>query len=225
MNKISKQIDNNDDSSYTESKEQRLKELSELEDIVRKSENNSLEAGKALNTIKEKKLYKEQETEGTEKTWNKYCQRTYGFTPQYANKLINANRCHERIKNSFDGSGRGEEFKQLPNSVRFWSQLDKMPEDKQGEVVDSLYDKDNKSLKNDWESTWGEAFKQQRNPQKDARLDEDAQALAKNVADIISDKGDITGKLSDLSNSAVKQFAKALVQEVKGSTKDNQDKE
>lgn len=55
------------------------------------------EAALALAEIKYAKLYR-RTREGEKQTWDEYCHRIHGFTPQWANKLIKRAKTLQRIK-------------------------------------------------------------------------------------------------------------------------------
>lgn len=55
------------------------------------------EAALALAEIKQAKLYR-RTRDGEKQTWDQYCHRIHGFTPQWANKLIKRAKTLKRIK-------------------------------------------------------------------------------------------------------------------------------
>ena len=63
------------------------KELQQQEQIIERGLKGYVEAGIALETIKSKKLYKDQYG-----TYEEYCRQRWDFSPQYANKLISAKK-------------------------------------------------------------------------------------------------------------------------------------
>lgn len=61
------------------------KDLEQQESIIERGLKSYIEAGVALEIIKKEKLYK-----GRYGTYKEYCQKRWGFTPQYVNQLIRA---------------------------------------------------------------------------------------------------------------------------------------
>lgn len=73
--------------------------LQECESIIEVGIASFKEAGKALDYIKSKKLYK-----GAYSTYAEYCKKRWGFTPQHANRLISAAKIEGKIKSEPTGS-------------------------------------------------------------------------------------------------------------------------
>ena len=125
-----------------------LKDLVKLQNTVHEHEKSGLKAGEALYIIKKDKLYrKSQEYAGC--TWKEYTPREFGFTPQYANRLIYAWCAYNSTKKQFESENRGEEFEKLPKTASFWAQFSRFPQELQKRVFEDLYD-GNKELKSDW---------------------------------------------------------------------------
>ncbi len=64
-----------------------LYRLQQEEEIVQRGLDSFMKAGEALARIKNQKLYKDQY-----RTYEEYCRQRWGFTPQYANRLIAASK-------------------------------------------------------------------------------------------------------------------------------------
>ena len=73
--------------------------LQECESIIEVGFSSLQEAGKALQYIKSKKLYK-----GDYNTYEEYCKKRWGMTPQHANRLISAAKIEDKIKSEPTGS-------------------------------------------------------------------------------------------------------------------------
>jgi len=70
-----------------------LSQLQVQEKIIQRGLMGFMEAGAALERIKKNKLYKDSYS-----TYDEYCQKKWGFSPQHANRLIGAAMVVQRIK-------------------------------------------------------------------------------------------------------------------------------
>lgn len=105
--------------------------LQELEAVVHAAGRGLLEAGDALEQIKKGKLYRERC-----ETFDHYCHTAFGFTPQYANKLIKAWRTYKCEKNSYNLRHQERDFETFPETADFWRQVSQVPEgDDRDEVL------------------------------------------------------------------------------------------
>ncbi len=133
--------------------------LFELENAVHEHEKSGLQAGEALDQIKVKKLYrKKQEYEKC--TWKEYTLQEFGFTPQYANRLIYASRAFDSTKKRFESENRSEEFKKLPETAAFWIQFSRFSPEVQESVLKDLFD-NNKELKSNWKQIFYNVIEKQ----------------------------------------------------------------
>ncbi len=73
--------------------------LKNLEETIETGVKGYIKAGQALEYIKSKKLYK-----GAYDTYEEYCRKRWGFTPQHANRLISAAKIEDKIKSEPTGS-------------------------------------------------------------------------------------------------------------------------
>lgn len=84
------------------------------------------EAALALAEIKTAKLYRTTRN-GKKQTWDQYCHRIHGYTPQWANKLIKRAKTFQRLK--------AENGTSVPLSPTAVGHLEGLPPHEQAEVV------------------------------------------------------------------------------------------
>jgi hypothetical protein len=101
-------------------------EFARLETLERRIATAWDEAALALAEIKSAKLYR-RTREGKKQTWDQYCHRTHGFTPQWANKLIKRAKTLKRIKEE-----SGTSVSLSPTAV---GHLEGLGSDEQAEVI------------------------------------------------------------------------------------------
>ncbi len=122
--------------------------LHELEKIVLEHQRQGLEAARALYDIKEGKHYKTVKGNATRMTWGDYCRMRFGFTQQYASRLIAAWKCHENQQHRF-GEQRSEVFKHFPNTIHFWAQIARLGDNAGNDLLENLLNDEGK-LQEDW---------------------------------------------------------------------------
>ncbi len=98
--------------------------LQDLEDKIETGLEKFRIAGESLMIIKEKKLYK-----GVYSTYEKYCQKRWGFSPQHANRLIRAATVVEKIESEPIGSvlpqseGQARALSKSENPANDWIKI------------------------------------------------------------------------------------------------------
>ena len=98
--------------------------LQELEEIIQRALNGFVKAGAALRTIKDNKLYKD-----IYSTYDEYCQKRWGFSPQHANRLIKAATVVEKIESEPIGSvlpqseGQARALSKSENPANDWKKI------------------------------------------------------------------------------------------------------
>lgn len=110
--------------------------LANLEHEVKSHLNSWLPAGLALDEIKSRKLYV-----STGMNWEIYCKKRFGFTPQYANRLIRACKTRNVFRNFYNLRGMGSDFEKLPQTIDFWVKVSRLPEEDRDEVVGRCIEK------------------------------------------------------------------------------------
>ena len=191
--------------------------VEELENTVREHQKKGLEAGRALSTIKNNKLYKQKGSTDGKLTWDKYCQGTFGFTPQYANRLASASDCHDKASEFFAQRKQEDRFSQLPETVDFWVKLSKMnDEDREKATLEKLFD-DNGKLVGNWKDKLASDLNtvSQSKSVSSSGDKKELERLAQEVISTIRNQQEIVNQLSGLSNMDAKHLATALTEEFK----------
>ncbi len=192
--------------------------LRELENKVREHQKTGLLAGEALQELAAiiKKRSKERKVEEEKPlTWCQYCQVTFGFTPQYANRLIDAAKSHSTQKKRFDDDNRSTSFSQLPDSVHFWEQVAHIQDlGRCNTALDALFDDDGK-LQSDWPVLWKDSIADCRKKKvsKGGNTVE-TEALASKAFEKLSEDEDISSALAGLSTQDRSLFVRTLAKKI-----------
>lgn len=104
--------------------------LQELEAVIHSAGKGLLAAGEALAEIKKGKLYRARFN-----TFDQYCHVTFGFSQQYANRLIKAWHTYKHEKNSYNLRHQGADFEVFPLTAEFWRQSSQVPEGRDRDEV------------------------------------------------------------------------------------------
>jgi len=99
--------------------------LEELEDVIDRGLQGFRKAGEALKVIKSEKLYRDNYS-----TYKEYCMARWGFTPQYANNLINAANIIDTMEKSEtivsvlpQSENQARALLKLDNPAEEWKQI------------------------------------------------------------------------------------------------------
>ena len=93
-------------------------------------------AGEHFLNIRKNELYNQRQNPKTQKayTWPAYCRDFFGISIQYADRLMNGWTARNQMSNEIDE----KDFNELPVTVNFWVELDKIPEAERGIVLRNL---------------------------------------------------------------------------------------
>ena len=190
--------------------------LQDLEGDVQQFGNNGLIAGKALETIKRTRKFKERD-----KSWDRYCRTTFGFSPQYANSLISSWLCFKTQREKFEQENRSMAFKSLPRSVNFWKQGSRIKDAEECHAsLNGLLDSDNNLVSN-WAAKWAEAnsANAEEVDGKSAKENE-LNTLASNLRNVITENEAFASAVSALNPQDLKAFIRTLVNMLNSTPKD-----
>ena len=199
-------MNNIPDDNHEYSQQEYDQEIADLEKTVHEHGRSGLKAGESLKKIKSRKLYK---CKGF-KTWGTYCKSVFGFSMQYANRLIAAWECHGEQEQMFHQKGRHSDFGNLPGSVNFWEQASRLEDkDKCLASLESLLEEG--QLSDDWAAKWSEALKGDRKTDEAAGADEDdpdIKGLARNIFSAIEKSG--CPEIKEMPSKSLKALFKEL---------------
>ncbi len=191
-------------------------ELKQQQEIVHENlkaiYRSNLAAGGGLRTIKKKRLYRYY-VPGEKTSWEQYCEKEFGITPQYANRLIKAYKCYEHVKEYFKAKGRSEEFNLLPENADLYEQLSKFKEDEQGPVLESLID-EYKELGETPDKIRASDIRNLLANSEDESEDNKVEELASDTFMAISSNKSLLDKIANLKSTEMKRFAKALQERI-----------